>query len=106
MLLLNKQLNKRPLSLGHPFFVALQAHPEFCSRPLNPSPPFLGFVAAACGEQELVDQISNQLKTFTPPHPVDAMVDEAEIIASQGLPDGKGLTTNGINTPRSGASTP
>ncbi len=25
----------------HPYFVALQAHPEFCSRPLNPSPPFL-----------------------------------------------------------------
>ncbi|NXD32383.1 PYRG synthase, partial [Spelaeornis formosus] len=33
----------------HPFFIGLQAHPEFCSRPLNPSPPFLGLVAAACG---------------------------------------------------------
>ncbi|KAH9477492.1 CTP synthase [Psilocybe cubensis] len=32
----------------HPFFVGMQAHPEFCTRPLNPSPPFLGFVAAAC----------------------------------------------------------
>ncbi|KAF8317151.1 CTP synthase [Clavulina sp. PMI_390] len=31
----------------HPFYVGLQAHPEFCTRPLNPSPPFLGLVAAA-----------------------------------------------------------
>ncbi|WP_019588259.1 CTP synthase [Deinococcus apachensis] len=34
---------------GHPFFVALQAHPEFKSRPMRPSPPFAGFVAAALG---------------------------------------------------------
>ena len=34
---------------GHPYFVGFQAHPEFCTRPLNPSPPFLGFVAAAAG---------------------------------------------------------
>ena len=26
----------------HPFFVAVQFHPEFKSRPLRPSPPFLG----------------------------------------------------------------
>ncbi|PTA67857.1 CTP synthase [Deinococcus arcticus] len=32
---------------GHPFFVALQAHPEFKSRPMRPSPPFAGFIAAA-----------------------------------------------------------
>lgn len=32
---------------GHPFYVALQAHPEFKSRPMRPSPPFAGFVAAA-----------------------------------------------------------
>ena len=32
---------------GHPFFVGLQAHPEFKSRPMRPSPPFAGFIAAA-----------------------------------------------------------
>jgi CTP synthase len=32
--------------------VATQFHPEFLSRPLRPSPPFLGFVLAACGELE------------------------------------------------------
>jgi CTP synthase (UTP-ammonia lyase) len=26
----------------HPFFLAVQYHPEFTSRPLRPSPPFLG----------------------------------------------------------------
>ncbi|WP_019010627.1 CTP synthase [Deinococcus aquatilis] len=37
---------------GHPFFVALQAHPEFKSRPMRPSPPFAGFVAAALAARE------------------------------------------------------
>ena len=34
----------------HPFFAATQYHPEFLSRPLKPSPPFLGLVLAASGE--------------------------------------------------------
>ena len=33
----------------HRFFLATQFHPEFKSRPGAPSPPFLGFVAAAAG---------------------------------------------------------
>jgi CTP synthase len=64
---------------GHPFFVGLQAHPEFCSRPLNPSPAFLGLVAAACGPAVLAEQIKVQLATFRPPHPEHAMVSEAQI---------------------------
>jgi CTP synthase len=31
----------------HPFFVASQFHPEFKSRPDDPHPLFMGFVAAA-----------------------------------------------------------
>ena len=31
----------------HPFFVGVQYHPEFQSRPQWPSPPFLGFIQAA-----------------------------------------------------------
>ena len=31
----------------HPWFVATQAHPEFTSRPLRPSPLFSSFIAAA-----------------------------------------------------------
>ena len=32
---------------SHPFFVGTQAHPCLTSRPLNPQPMFVGFVAAA-----------------------------------------------------------
>jgi CTP synthase len=34
----------------HPYYVGCQFHPEFLSRPLHPSPPFLGLVLAACGK--------------------------------------------------------
>jgi CTP synthase len=30
----------------HPFYLATQFHPEFRSSPTNPSPPYIGFVAA------------------------------------------------------------
>jgi len=65
------------LSQDHPFFIGLQAHPEFCTRPLNPSPPFLGFVAAASGQAVLDEQLEYQKKHFKPPHPADSMVSEA-----------------------------
>lgn len=34
----------------HPFYVATQFHPEYLSRPLKPSPPFLGLVLASVGK--------------------------------------------------------
>ncbi|KAF0275586.1 hypothetical protein FOG50_03563 [Hanseniaspora uvarum] len=34
----------------HPYFVATQYHPEYKSKVLKPSPPFLGLIAAASGE--------------------------------------------------------
>eukprot|EP01101_Sappina_pedata_P006767 TRINITY_DN3459_c0_g1_i1.p1 TRINITY_DN3459_c0_g1~~TRINITY_DN3459_c0_g1_i1.p1 ORF type:complete len:624 (+),score=278.94 TRINITY_DN3459_c0_g1_i1:79-1950(+) len=34
----------------HPFFVATQFHPEFLSRPMEPSIPFLGLLAASSGQ--------------------------------------------------------
>lgn len=37
---------------GHPYFVALQAHPEFKSRPMRPSPPFAGLIKAALDAQQ------------------------------------------------------
>ena len=33
----------------HPYYVGCQYHPEFQSRPLRPSPPFLGLILAASG---------------------------------------------------------
>ncbi|XP_043289276.1 CTP synthase [Venturia canescens] len=34
----------------HPYYVATQYHPEYLSRPLNPSPPFLGLILASVGK--------------------------------------------------------
>lgn len=34
---------------GHPYFVGVQFHPEYLSRVLEPSKPYLGFVAASAG---------------------------------------------------------
>uniref|UniRef100_T1IUB3 CTP synthase n=1 Tax=Strigamia maritima TaxID=126957 RepID=T1IUB3_STRMM len=34
----------------HPYFVAVQYHPEYISRPLKPSPPYLGLILASCGK--------------------------------------------------------
>ncbi|XP_052026163.1 CTP synthase 2 [Apodemus sylvaticus] len=34
---------------GHPYFVGVQFHPEFSSRPMRPSPPYLGLLLAATG---------------------------------------------------------
>ena len=36
---------------GHPYFVGTQYHPEFKSRPYRPSPPFLGLLKAATGQE-------------------------------------------------------
>jgi len=38
--------------VGHPFFLGVQYHPEFKSRPNKPSPPFVGFLLAASGKLE------------------------------------------------------
>ncbi|KAF3644466.1 CTP synthase 1, partial [Capsicum annuum] len=37
---------------NHPYFIGVQFHPEFKSRPGNPSAVFLGLIAAACGQLE------------------------------------------------------
>ncbi|XP_011501043.1 PREDICTED: CTP synthase [Ceratosolen solmsi marchali] len=35
---------------GHNYYVATQYHPEYLSRPLKPSPPFLGLILASVGK--------------------------------------------------------
>jgi len=42
----------------HPFYVAVQFHPEYKSRPGQPSPPFFGFVAAACKPQKVQEVVA------------------------------------------------
>lgn len=36
--------------VNHPYYVATQYHPEYLSRPLKPSPPFMGFILASVGK--------------------------------------------------------
>ena len=35
---------------NHQFYVAVQFHPEYISRPMRPSPPYLGLILAATGK--------------------------------------------------------
>ncbi|KAK7068200.1 CTP synthase 1 [Halocaridina rubra] len=37
---------------NHPYYVACQYHPEYLTRPLKPSPPYLGLILASCGKLE------------------------------------------------------
>ncbi|KAI8957061.1 CTP synthase [Daldinia sp. FL1419] len=46
----------------HPFFVGVQAHPEFTSRVLAPSPTYLGFMAASTGCLDNIIQEIHQQK--------------------------------------------
>ena len=78
-----RRCNSAENDRDHPYFVALQAHPEFCSRPLNPSPPFLGLIAAACGGSVLAEQLALSEKEYTAPHPESAKV----IPASEAVTD-------------------
>jgi CTP synthase len=34
----------------HPYYVGVQYHPEYLSRPTRPSAPYVGFVLAASGK--------------------------------------------------------
>jgi len=46
---------------SHPYYVGVQYHPELKSRPLDPSPPFLGFVAASAGIlQDLLQELERR----------------------------------------------
>ena len=47
----------------HPFFVAVQYHPEYLSRPLRPSPPYLGLILAATGKlQSFLAKLKRSLR--------------------------------------------
>lgn len=41
----------------HPYYVAVQYHPEYLSRPMAPSPPFIGLILAA--KEKLTSHIVN-----------------------------------------------
>ena len=44
----------------HPFYVSVQFHPEYLSRVLEPSRPYLGFIAASAGMlDEVLEQVAS-----------------------------------------------
>jgi len=49
----------------HPWYVGVQFHPEYLSRVLDPSKPYLGFVAAAAGCLEKVTEDMGKSGTLT-----------------------------------------
>jgi CTP synthase len=46
----------------HPWYVGVQFHPEYLSRVLDPSRPYLGFIAASAG---LLDEVTGEYKRGT-----------------------------------------
>eukprot|EP00933_Yihiella_yeosuensis_P070539 TRINITY_DN78659_c0_g1_i1.p1 TRINITY_DN78659_c0_g1~~TRINITY_DN78659_c0_g1_i1.p1 ORF type:complete len:679 (-),score=145.79 TRINITY_DN78659_c0_g1_i1:238-2274(-) len=56
-----------PLS-EHPFYLGVQFHPEYKSRPGLPSPPFFGFIAAACDQSKVQDTVSSMREKGPSPH--------------------------------------
>lgn len=70
-------LTSHLLSLpGHPFFVATQFHPEFKTRPLAPSPVFLGFILASCGMlNEYLESLANPQTAKSPMTGYKSIVD-------------------------------
>ena len=50
---------------GHPFFIGVQYHPEFRSRPNKSHPLFQGFVNAACEHVLNTGNYSEQVEAFT-----------------------------------------
>lgn len=60
---------------AHPFFMGVQFHPEYQSRPSHPSPPFLGFIKAAlefnhAGTEPVADIIFKPTPIADPKPPV------------------------------------
>ena len=49
---------------SHPFYCAVQYHPEYISRPLAPSPPYLGLILASVGK--LQSFLAHGLQSNTP----------------------------------------
>jgi CTP synthase len=47
----------------HPFFLGLQAHPEFKSRPMRPSPPFKAFIGATLEFKGIRTQLERSSET-------------------------------------------
>jgi CTP synthase len=60
----------------HPYFVGVQFHPEYLSRVLNPSKPYLGFIAASA---KMLDQITRRGTPSGRISPILGMLEDTSI---------------------------
>ena len=70
----------------HPWFVGVQFHPEYLSRVLDPSRPYLGFVAASAGV--LGEITKDYARGQGPPHSAEGVtngVDDMRLNGETGL---------------------
>lgn len=66
----------------HPWFVGVQFHPEYLSRVLVPSRPYLGFIAAAAG---MLDEVTKAEKAL---HEKGGLVDGIDTVKVNGTVNG------------------
>ena len=67
---------------NHPYYVAVQYHPEYISRPLAPSPPYLGLVLASVGK--LQSFLSHGCQSATPSQELSDVDSDEEISSMVG----------------------
>ncbi|KAL0832909.1 hypothetical protein ABMA28_001053 [Loxostege sticticalis] len=83
---------------AHPYYVTVQFHPEYLSRPLSPSPPFLGLILASLGK--LKSYLSKGCR-FSPRNQSDVSSDEEDDLCLSDENDKtvveNGKVVNGLN---------
>ena len=62
---------------NHPYYVAVQYHPEYISRPLAPSPPYFGLILASCGK--LASFLAHGCQSTTPSQELSEPESDEEI---------------------------
>ncbi|XP_055388258.1 CTP synthase-like isoform X2 [Condylostylus longicornis] len=78
----------------HPYYVATQYHPEYLSRPLKPSPPFLGLILASVGKLNNFIQRGCRL---SPKQMSDASSDEDEcLVKTSKIKKNGAVTSNNL----------
>lgn len=71
----------------HPYFVGVQFHPEYLSRPLKPSPPYLGLILAS------VDELKSYLKRGCRLSPRQVSDIDSTCTSDEEEEDGKGVNS-------------
>ncbi|XP_077977884.1 CTP synthase 1-like [Glandiceps talaboti] len=67
----------------HPYFVGVQYHPEYISRPMKPSPPYLGLILASIGKLHSFLSRGNRFSPRSTFSETDTDDDEVTELASE-----------------------